>query len=247
MTIIDLNTRGISNDDRLHLLQDTESVTVRVGTGVAKQSWTIQKKLLTHDSAFFAAVLNGSFSEAITNTIELTDDDPRAFKFFVQWLYTGKFSLVSCRDGELYIDESKMELGDIPNFLCVVWGLGDKLNCPAFQDHAMLQMLTLHEDIYLQQDVVADAYKTSAPGSKLRKFVVDQFLHEIRFGLNGKGGDLRTPAQWDIESIDLDNFNRDVLGRLIETKGERFNPPTIGWHYLEVLNYEDHKCECRRM
>ncbi|CAL8579030.1 hypothetical protein XPA_004793 [Xanthoria parietina] len=73
------NTHGISSEQQLQLLQDTPSVTVRVGTGEGQQSWTIQKKLLTFHSTFFAAALNGEFNEAITSTVELDEDHPQAF------------------------------------------------------------------------------------------------------------------------------------------------------------------------
>ncbi|KAI4249483.1 MAG: hypothetical protein L6R42_008970 [Xanthoria sp. 1 TBL-2021] len=219
-------------------LQDTESVTVRVGTGEGKQSWTIQKKLLTHHSTFFAAAFNGSFGEAITNTIELDEDDPQAFQLFVQWLYTGKFVVFPCRDCDRDIQFDYA--GSVPNFLCVVWALGDKLDCQAFQDQAMLQLLALHEDVYLQSDVLADAYKLTPPGSKLRQFVVDQFLFQIEFGSSEEGGDLTKPGCWNIERLGLEDFNRDALTRMVETGGKFGAPYKDGGHYLLLLDWEIH-------
>ncbi|KAL8851034.1 MAG: hypothetical protein Q9221_004024 [Calogaya cf. arnoldii] len=205
-----------------------ESVTVRVGTGEAMQTWTIQKKLLTHHSTFFAAALNGFFTEATTNTIKLDKDNPQAFQVFVQWLYTGRFVVYSYRECDQ--DIAFKCCGPEANFLCAVWALGDKFNCHAFQDHAMLQFLVLHMDTYLQLDVLADAYKLSSSGSKLRQFVVDEFIHET---LDGRGKE-------NIERLSLEDFNRDALTRMVEMQGAFLPTHKDGNRYLLLLDWDIH-------
>ncbi|KAL8893561.1 MAG: hypothetical protein Q9192_005144 [Flavoplaca navasiana] len=123
----------------LSSLQDTVVVTVRVGSGEEVKSWAIHKGLLTHHSPFFAAALNGSFKESTSNVVELIEDSPEAFKLFVYWLYTGDFELASDTKG-------------LPRIACLAWALGDKLQCPVFQDLAMLQLLDYHKQAWLVED-----------------------------------------------------------------------------------------------
>lgn len=206
-------------------------MTVRVGTGEGQQSWTIQKKLLTFHSTFFAAALNGGFNEAITSTVELDEDHPQAFQLFVHWLYAGRFVVVSLRDG-----------GSVPSFLCVVWALGHKLNCLAFQDYALLQLMVHYHETHLESDVLVDAYRLTPPGSKLRQYVVVEFLFQIKWGSSEEeSGDLLSPGCWDIDRLGLGDFNRDALTRMVETRGILRAPSEDADRYLllGVLDLED--------
>lgn len=208
---------------------------VRVGTGEGQQSWTIQKKLLTFHSTFFAAALNGEFNEAITHTVELDEDDTQAFQLFVLWLYNGRFVVYSLRDTDQDILSDYS--GSVPDFLCVVWA-----NCPGFQDHALLQLMVLYHKAYFQPDVLVDAYKLSPPGSKLRQFVVDKFLFQIEWGSSEEEGEgLFTPGCWNFDRLGLGDFNRDALTWIVETRGRRFRPTfEDGGRYLLLLDWEVH-------
>ncbi|KAL9032508.1 MAG: hypothetical protein Q9180_006459 [Flavoplaca navasiana] len=223
----DSNKRGIADPERVLLIRGTQVVTVNVGSGGDAESWIIHKRLLTHHSPFFAAALKGNFAESATNTVSLVEDDPDAFKLFVQWLYSGELAL-----GEL-ASYSK----SLPRVACLAWALGDKLQCPVFQDRAMLQLLAYHKREYLVEDTVWLIYNVSPPGSKLRSFAVDVACYDkiehrpLGIGVDG--------------IMAVEDFNRDLIDGLAKfdrTDGEE-DPCDEGSRYLKVLDFETNKVE----
>ncbi|KAL8809910.1 MAG: hypothetical protein Q9200_003011 [Gallowayella weberi] len=239
---VDQNLNGVGDAGRIALLQDTKVITVRVGSGADAWSWMIHKKLLIYHSPYFAAALGGSFSEATTDSIDLNEDDARAFELFVQWLYTGKASMTWGEKSEEYELNSKVIGQEIPDFASVVWALGDKLACPAFQDHAMILIVGRFQHELLDKGIVRLFYQVSSSGSRLRKLAVDQFLWDV-------GSDEFDSKDWDypdgdvLPDIDIPDFTEDVAKRLIENRCNRQDPSEMGSRYLQVLNYnyEDYK------
>lgn len=127
----------------------------------------------------------------------------------------------------------------MPSFLCVVWALGDKLNCPAFQDYALLQLMAHYHETHLESDVLVDAYRLTPPGSKLRQYVVDEFLFQITWGSSEEeSGDFLTPGCWNIDRLGLRDFKRDALTRMVETRGIFRAPSEDAGRYLLLL-YRD--------
>ncbi|KAF2692218.1 hypothetical protein K458DRAFT_244869, partial [Lentithecium fluviatile CBS 122367] len=47
--------------------------------------------LITHHSKFFSAALTGHFEGACEKTVNLPEEDPLIFEFFVFWLYRERF------------------------------------------------------------------------------------------------------------------------------------------------------------
>lgn len=188
---------------------------MRVGSGQGTESWTIHRDLLTHHSPFFAAALSGSYKESTTNTVELIEDDPGAFTLFVQWLYTGK---------------CEIEFDKTPSIACLAWALGDKLHCPTFQDRAMCRLIAYYEDSPLHENTMRLIYNVSPPGSRLRMFAVDSVCwdrmenkHLQQIGAAGV--------------MAVEDFNRDLLERLLEYGNEAENLCFDGARYLKVLDY----------
>ncbi|KAL8696997.1 MAG: hypothetical protein Q9224_002514 [Gallowayella concinna] len=170
----------------------------------------------------------------------MNEDDPRAFELFVQWLYTGKLFMSSNEASTEYEINRKVKVPEVQSFASTVWALGDKLVCPAFQDHAMLLLLAhLHKE-FLDKYTAQVIYRVCPPGSRLRMLAVDQFLWDI--GLSQFGGKM-----WDCpdggiaHDIGIADFTEDVAKRLIEKRGERQDPSEIGSRYLQVLKYENYK------
>ncbi|KAL8876951.1 MAG: hypothetical protein Q9198_004938 [Flavoplaca austrocitrina] len=205
----DSNKGGIADAERVSLLQDTAIATVRVGKDA--KSWILHKSLLNRHSPFFAAALNGSFKEATTNTVELDDDDPESFQLFVQWLYTG---------------EIKADMNDLPTKACRAWALGDKLQCPAFQDSAMLRLIGYHRDEFLTEDTMRLIYTISPPGSKLRKFAVGQLCWD-------RSCEKKHPFK-AVDIMAVEDFNRNLLecfllgGRAVEDPSDEASPSLSG-------------------
>lgn len=125
--------------------------------------------MLVRHSRFFAAALEGLFLESKTLKVTLSEDEPLAFELFVQWLYLGHFK---SQDEDPHSTTSMR--------LIKAWILGDRLDCPMFQDHVMLHLIERQNSQYLDRAVINYVYNdsTTIPGSKLRRWLVHTVLHE---------------------------------------------------------------------
>lgn len=63
--------------------------------GPAKRRFDLFKGLLCHTSKFFESALTGNFKEK-DGTLELPEQDPKDFAYFVHWAYTGKLRGFFC-------------------------------------------------------------------------------------------------------------------------------------------------------
>ena len=130
------------------------------------------KKLFANNSTFFAAALDGGFAEQYSKTVILPEVVVDDFEVWVQWLYLGKLSPF-CRFARNYHKD-----------VARLWSLGDMLGCPMFQDEwlAVLGMAMNDDDYAMRPEFLAFIWETCAHGSKLRKFIVDQFANDVRMG-----------------------------------------------------------------
>jgi hypothetical protein len=60
--------------------------------GQGQTTYTIHKDLLTAESPFFSAALNGAFAEGLDQTVHLPEEKPEIFEWFLWWLYTGSLT-----------------------------------------------------------------------------------------------------------------------------------------------------------
>ncbi|KAF2127290.1 hypothetical protein P153DRAFT_387835 [Dothidotthia symphoricarpi CBS 119687] len=70
---------------------DPQFATILVGEGEAQQRFVVHEQPLIQHSRFFRAALTGDFKEAHDKIVELEEDDPQIFEFFVHWLYFQRF------------------------------------------------------------------------------------------------------------------------------------------------------------
>ncbi len=198
-----------------------------MGNGTEMKRWTLPKELLTHHSLFFAGALNDSFAEANSKCMNLPDDDPRAFSSFIRWLYTGIVEP----------DPDAISLAQ-------AWVLGKKLECSAFSDKALLEMIDYHHPFLVQikPSSIQFAYKNSRNGSKLRMWALDEFLYSIKLG-------------WDIEFEDteikdlmeLDDWGIDLMKALTRVGSARAESPMKNPElYMEVLDHRTARSLQRR-
>ena len=209
---------------------------MRVGSEDRWAVWHLPKALLTHCSPFFAAALEGSFFEAESRTVSLPDDNPEVFETFVQWLYIGE---IRCTV-ELFDSYERWT-----SLIVASWMLGDKLGCQAFQDAAMTQLLAYHnKGDAIQISAVRAAYEGSPPGSKLRKWAVDQFLYEIKLEGYGEPGEKES---WVSQVEAIENFGQDFLEASLDLGGSEMAEPYMnGQRYMEVSTYKHEMgCRCR--
>lgn len=62
--------------------------------GPAKQKFFLHKEIACNGSPVFDSALNGRFEEGFTQTDSLEDVTPNVFRFFSEWLYSRKLSLL---------------------------------------------------------------------------------------------------------------------------------------------------------
>lgn len=128
-----------------------------------------------------------------------------AFEMWATWLSLGK-----CKDS--------FEYAEFDHAYVRAWSLGDKLGCPAFQDHVMSQFLDWFGDggdLWL--DTIQVVYEVSSLGSKLRRLFVDWF------GWDKLNGYLNQDADGIIKFLrQLPEFSDDVVRREVMT-GQKIN------------------------
>lgn len=148
--------------------------------------------------------------------MNLPDDDPKAFSSFIRWLYTGNV---------------EQDPDTIP--LAQAWMLGKKLECPAFSDKALLEMIEYHgkDRVYFKPSIIQLAYKNSPTGSKLRKWALDEFVWAAHIDVCHNFEDSDTN-----DLMELDGWGVDLMRALIRLgsdcpKAPRAQPDS----YMEVF------------
>lgn len=138
-------------------------VAIEVLVGPARESWAIQKALLTRHSLFFHRALLGVFREAYDKIVILPDDDPDAFGRFVPWLYTGSYT----------------RSGAEPLLQCAkTWILGDKLGATAFKN-LVIETLLDDPDYVTEPDDLRYVYAHTPAKSSLRQYLTDHVALQI--------------------------------------------------------------------
>ena len=70
--------------------------------------------------------------------------------------------------------------------MCVLgWTSGDKLGCPSFQVNTIRVLKDSFVDVKVGPETLRLVYVESAPGSKLRRFVVSWYIFDRGFGTLG--------------------------------------------------------------
>ncbi len=211
-----------------------------VGTSPNTKTWQLHKELLIDSSPFFAAALDGSFAEATSKVIRLPEDNPDIFALFIQWLNVGDFALGSCtadhtKDYDHYYHDDYHYCRASILIDIRAWILGDKLGCSIFKDLAMLRLIRASDTWSTDATNVRTAYEGSAHGSKLRKFLLDEFRHEAKADYLSDDAD-----EWVLLARDCVDFGDDLVKAICNN--ERRAPKEQKAIYLEVLTAEN-ACE----
>ena len=210
-----------------------------VGTGYATKTWHLPKDLLVNASTFFAAALDGQFTEAASKTVHLPEDTLDAFALFIQWLYVGEISCNNfCYGGETSGDQCLVNRGDLsndgPNYATQVYlqacTLGDKLGCILFMDLATLELLKHHKYQHLRPETMLFIFEHFGAGSKLRRFAIDQLRWDL-WGWHDKDA-----ASFVHVSRSHEDIGPEFLDAMLETKGVAADEPQAHrGRYLQVL------------
>lgn len=166
--------------------------------------------MLVYHSPFFAAALEGQFKEANSLKMTLPEDRPLIFEIFVKWLYLGP----------LKPDNGKAEDDDIDEAddLVLAWVLGDKLGCPLFQDHVILQLIEFYAEFILGPFIIKTVYENTVPASKLRLWLINSFLYQS-FEASGVHKALRDTVEG------IEEFSMDVVKAISAEGRQAFKDP----------------------
>lgn len=215
----------------------SEPIAVKVGEGATK-TWHLPRELLIKASPFFAAALNGSFTEAISKSVNLPEDDTSAFALFVRWLYVGEISgkLFGSKDQSPILGVSssrngaKASLDASTKIYLQACILGDKLGCPIFHDLAMIEVLRCHHAEAITPETIRVVFENSAAGSKLRQFAIDELRLDISQSLCHNAGSYVSVAEI------VEGFGLDFLKASLEMGGGKpINPRMHRRRYMQVL------------
>lgn len=221
-----------------------------VGTEGVTKTWHLPKQLLVKASPFFAAALNGPFAEATSKLVNLPEDNTEAFALFIRWLFVGDISGKSFHSGykasgyKASGDEVLGTWGDTSNSsaffpsmqvclqACI---LGDKLGCPMFHDLAMLELIESHESRGIRSKTMQFAFEMSAPGSKLRRFSIDQLRWNIECETVSEDAAAYVSAAKIAEDFALDFLKACIEGNCRNP----LNPIGHRGRYMEVLTFTE--------
>ena len=201
----------------MNRLRDPTSVLVTVGDAKVATTWSIPRNLLTHHVPFFNTIIEN-------NKVALLEDDPETFELLVQWLYVGGVGTVAS-NSEPYVK---------------AWILGNKLKCPTFRDHAMLQILHCHVRGELPEHSISPlglrlAYRETQSESKLRLWALDQFMFN-----SYKGSISARIEEWASVLEEVPALEKEATRALMKYSDKAIqNPYEQGKRYMEVLKHGD--------
>ncbi|KAL8939873.1 MAG: hypothetical protein Q9216_003124 [Gyalolechia sp. 2 TL-2023] len=180
----------------MKLLEGPVSITVKVGSGDKTGVWTLPKDLLTHASSFFSAALSHTWVESEMNQVQLKEDDPEAFRFFVHWLLEWALKRGGSHPNRI------VRGAHTASAILKAWIIGDKLGCPLFQDFAQAHIWSARS---MEPNNIRAAYAHSAQGSKLRLLMASLVIHH---GLQGRSqltaNDSWTQLLREVEDLSVD-------------------------------------------
>ena len=176
--------------------------------GPEEKKFGIHKGLLCAHSSFFRAALEGSFKEARTGIVTLSEDDPVTFEVFKTWLYPMR--LVTERNGQ--------EGPCSDHRLCRLYVLGDVYGVLHLKNavinalHGGKRTLCYH---------VSYIYSNTSELSPLRKYVVDRFCWSLQKKFDTQPGNA-------FDSTWAKDFPQEFLVDLLIAKDKL--PKTLDYH-----------------
>ena len=156
------------------------------------------------------------------STVKLPDESSATFDIFIQWLYVGTI-------GTFKDDEVRGFAG------VKAWILGDMLGCRAFSDHVMHHLLSHYKSRWLQPSVACFAYNKTPGGSRLREWVLDQFVLDTQLKTSANKPSI---SKWAEEMNKADQWAADLTTKfMVAGDIPQTSPYDQGSRYMHVLPY----------
>ncbi|TVY71183.1 hypothetical protein LSUE1_G008210 [Lachnellula suecica] len=183
-----LTVRQERTEPKLPFSNPKQMVTFKVGAGWNSEEFLVYKDIACRGSKVFERAFNGGFEEGRTQTYELDDVDPDTFRYFSEWLYSQKLTLMNHEIldkstwTEAEIQAHNIECSQEDKHLVGLWILGDKFDVVALQNYAIDQMERVRIKCGFMGITCAQSiYENTMPGSPLRRLVVDQHILDGTF------------------------------------------------------------------
>ncbi|CZT51931.1 uncharacterized protein RSE6_13157 [Rhynchosporium secalis] len=198
------------------------SLPAAILVGPYAEAFHINEELICASSHFFRAACEEPVPNSSRRTMTLPDTDPTLFDIFISWLITGDISNSSELEGitksahgeteeeeEAIIIEQHYALWDQ---LCGCYNLGDEILSPGFKNAVVDLLVKVSGHLVMRFNTfpcrttyeLETIYKTTFPGSGLRRLVVD-----LAIGCLG----IESLEDIDRENEYLDEFCRELLSR----------------------------------
>lgn len=157
---------------RLRLLSGS---TMDIYVGKNRRHWSLHRNILCHHSTWFQKQIELRNVEKGGKdiSVELFDDDPRAFELLIKWLYQGKIDNVS----DMPMDK-KWDFADACQQLYI---LCDKINLPQLKNLAIDQFRKGCNEAGLVPgpEEIKPIYERTPPSSPFRKLVSEIAARQI--------------------------------------------------------------------
>lgn len=148
----------------------------------AEQTFYVHKNVLCKSSRFFQAATKPRWTKSNAKPINLSDEDPKLFTSYVQWLYSQKIAIeienLSTQEGVL--KDTNADKCDVVSSdrLIQSYVLGEKLMDTTYQNVIIKSILyCVHAmNFYPNDTEMHIAYKGTLKSSPLRKLLIDYWV-----------------------------------------------------------------------
>jgi hypothetical protein len=157
----------------------TSDKTVKIYVGPERKLWCLNEELLCDRVPFFKSAFKSGWKEGKSKVMELPDDDPEAFGYLVDWVYTKGLKCKLCASpppghGVEPYTASHVDAGHELQWL-KLWLLADRMNLTILAIYALdmhLDCISEH-DLVISPEAVILACENPAGDGSLRTHLVD--------------------------------------------------------------------------
>ncbi|KAK4978166.1 hypothetical protein LTR42_002543 [Elasticomyces elasticus] len=194
------------------MLITSDKVTVEVGSGDHRRSFTVPKGLLCTIVWFERALQSNTFREGAEGKITLPEDNAAAFGVFQFWLYHNElhFEHIS------YDEDPKTDLGRELEYCVASWIFGHKYGVTRLQNAVMARICDIlkTKELLLSLESVTACYAQTLPGSPLRRMAAEALVFQMSEKKIDIGNSERVSKHGGFlaDVLNTQNFRHEVEG-----------------------------------
>lgn len=199
-----------------HLIRLRGVAIVSLHVGKEKPPFQVHKSILSDASPFFDAAFNGSFSESVTHSMDLPDEDPEAFEALLQWIYFRTYEIPPFDSARRDARASYMKLARL-------YVSADKFQMTALKNEVIDRWYGISHEAWLADKEAVDyVYENTSATSTLRRLVVADYVWRRRANWYGS-------EKADLQFRERSDLATDVLIAMVQkNEEEEENPFTLG-------------------